>query len=177
MANEEQEKITCHGCWQYGDFCKECESGWCSWFTAQKSPGCAQDCDHYNHHGEPRKHRDENAEIFPKVKELYEFMRTGKSPGETSGLQPMNLTAKQAFDIIWLLQEQLHILPDSFERCDGCDDLFDSDCEGYRLDDQFELDGKTLPEKYWGNYCENCVPDVELILAREGEPMSETKII
>ena len=155
-------KKTCHQCWQYAQFCESCQLGHCYWFNRQKSPICAEECEAFNSRREGRKHRDENGEIFPLVEEFYDFLQ-GKSQPEGFHLthNKPKLTAEKAFTVIYIMQEYLHILPESFEKCKGCDGLFDSDCEGYLLDDQYKLNGKTLPKKYRGHWCENCAPEVD----------------
>ncbi len=154
-------KKTCHQCWQYVHFCEKCELGHCDWWTCKKSPCCAEGCKAFNSRDEMRKHRDEHREILPLIVEFYEFLQ-GKSMPEGFELRSKpKMSAKKAFSIIYILQEHLHIIPDSFEKCDGCDDLFDTDCEGFILDDQYELNGKTLPKRYWGHWCDGCVPNVE----------------
>ena len=50
------------------------------------------------------------------------------------------------------------------ERCDVCGELYDRYQEGFWLDDKYELNGKTLPKKYWGSYCDGCVPNVNFKL-------------
>jgi len=148
-------------CHQYNQFCEKCELGWCYWFSCRKSPLCADDCKAFNSFSEVRKHRDENAEIFPKVVEFYEFLQGISVPERFTLKHKPKLSAKKAFTIIYTLQEHLHILPDCFEKCEGCDMLFDSEREGLMLDDQYELNGKTLPKKYWGNWCDSCVPNID----------------
>lgn len=103
-----------------------------------------------------------NEKEFEKIEEFYNFLRDGKLPNgmKMPKSHIPKMSSKKAFTIIWYLQEHLQILPGSVEQCDGCLELFDSDKEGYYLDDQYELDGKTLPKKYWGHWCEGCVPNV-----------------
>ncbi len=59
----------------------------------------------------------------------------------------IKLTPKKAFSIIWYLQEHFSILPDTIERCDVCNNLFDSESQGHHS----ELTGKHY-------CCENCEP-------------------
>ena len=96
--------------------------------------------------------------------ELYEYLRgIGLPKGVRIGLP--KLSAKKAFEVIWFLQEVIHVLPDHIEQCRVCKELFDAESEGYILSEEFNIitrrDKKTLPEKYWGKYCDNCVPDIE----------------
>jgi hypothetical protein len=103
---------------------------------------------------------------FEKFEELYRFLRDGKLP---EGMQmPKShipkMSGKKAFTIIWYLQEHLGVLPDNVEQCQDCQDLFDSDKEGFYLDDQYSLKGKKLPKKYWGHWCDACAPNIDFIL-------------
>ncbi|KKN08142.1 hypothetical protein LCGC14_1059540 [marine sediment metagenome] len=95
-----------------------------------------------------------------KINILYEYLKGEGMPTGVSCLMP-KLKPKKAFSVIWFLQEILHCLPDNIEQCDDCKDLYDTDSEGHILDDQYDLDGKTLPKKYWGHWCDNCVPCVD----------------
>lgn len=157
----EDNKKLCKQCWQYDQFCEKCKLGWCYWFTCQKSPHCAEECEAFNPFSETRKQRDENAEIFPKIEEFYMFLQGISVPEGFSLSHKPKMSAKKAFTVIYILQEHLHILPDCFEKCDGCNNLFDADREGFILDDQYEVCGRTLAKKYWGHWCDNCVPDVD----------------
>lgn len=95
-----------------------------------------------------------------KIQEMMDYMTDGPVP-ESILCQPLGLSASQAFQIIWYLQEHLRIIPDHLEKCDGCDVIFDANLSGYYLDDDYELDGKTLPEEYHGHWCDSCVPAVD----------------
>jgi len=91
-----------------------------------------------------------------KVRQFYEYL--------TGEFKP-KLSQNKAFGLIYYLQETMHCLPDTIEKCDVCGDLFNTACEGFILDDQYELNGKELPKKYWGMYCDNCVPIVDFHVA------------
>jgi len=95
-----------------------------------------------------------------KIEELYNYLR-GISLPDGVGVKMPKLSDKMAFTVIWLLQEHFHILPDNIEKCRGCRELFDSDSEGYCLTDEYTLNGKPLPQKYRGQWCNACVPKVE----------------
>lgn len=101
---------------------------------------------------------------MPLLEEFYEFLQKKKVPGGFHLSHLPKLTAKQAFTVIYVMQEYLHILPDNFEQCQDCLRLYDSDSEGYCLGDQYDLGKKTLPKKYWGHYCDNCVPNIDFQL-------------
>ena len=85
------------------------------------------------------------------IDEFYQFLQ-GECP-ETihlkRGKQP-KLTKKQAFSIIWYLQEHFSVLPDNIEKCWCCGELFDSYSEGL----YWESKGR----HYCGD-CEYLVPD------------------
>ncbi len=68
------------------------------------------------------------------VNGLLEMLTGGALPeGMIMDSQP-RLSRKEAFGIIWFLQEHLGILPDNFEMCEVCEQLFDSHSEGYIID-------------------------------------------
>ncbi len=119
---------------------------------------CA-DCTRNEEHGKGPL-ADNYVSITDKFTELYDYLAGGKMPDGVKCFQP-KMSRKHAFSVIWFLQEITGCLPDHIERCQGCNDLFDTDSEGYQLDDQYDLNGKTLPKKYWGNWCNNCVPCVD----------------
>ena len=64
-----------------------------------------------------------------KVKELYKFLQ-GNVPAEICIKRPPRLSQRQAFDVIWYLQEHLRILPDRYERCTRCGNIYDSEESG-----------------------------------------------
>ena len=97
-----------------------------------------------------------------KIDILYRFLM-GDIPEGVICKAP-KLSPKKAFTVIWFLQEVICCLPDSIEQCDGCKNLFDSESEGYCLDDQYILNGRTLPKKYWGHWCDSCRPNVDFEL-------------
>ena len=78
------------------------------------------------------------------IKALYEFLQ-GK-PAEGVYIKPApKLSSRKAFGVIYFLQEYLGIIPDKFERCCSCGDLYDADFGG----------------TYYRNrhYCDGCRPD------------------
>lgn len=99
------------------------------------------------------------------IQELMKFLTNeGLPEGMVLAHRP-KLKTKTAFSVVWFLQEHLMVLPSKFDMCDSCNEIYDSYCEGYCLDNQYMLDGKVLPKKYWGHYCNSCVPDVDFELA------------
>lgn len=80
-----------------------------------------------------------------RVREFYDFLTNQQLPDGMCtgrGNQP-RLTGRQAFSVIWFLQEHLHIIPDHFDRCDDCGSLFDSDQGGWYSEER----GKQFCEK------------------------------
>lgn len=98
------------------------------------------------------------------IQELQEFLTGRKLPEGMEVPKMPKLDDKVAFMVIWFLQEHLHVLPEHYEMCQNCHTIYDSHREGYYLDDQYELRGKTLPKKYWGPYCEGCAPNIDFEL-------------
>lgn len=106
---------------------------------------------------------DEPIMTEEKVQELMDFLTGDSIPDKIvlSDSDRLKLSEKEAFRVIWLLQEHYGIIPDNFEKCDGCDIIFDTHNSGFYLDDDYELDGETLPKEYHGHWCDSCVPDVD----------------
>ena len=76
------------------------------------------------------------------VEELYQFLQ-GTCPEGIHVKHPPRLTKRKAFNVIWFLQEHLKVLPDNYEQCCSCEDLFDSWSEGGPYQDR--------------SYCDNCL--------------------
>jgi len=77
--------------------------------------------------------REENEKLKTEVsledtEKFYQFLQ-GVVPECLTLVAPPILTAEQAFSVIYYLQEIMHIIPDKYEKCRECGDLFDS-CEG-----------------------------------------------
>ena len=120
------------------------------------------DCQ-YNKESEAKEKQNRFAGMKGRLNVLYDYLQGQKLPDGVHCKMP-KLSPNMAFNVIWFLQEIMHCLPDNIEQCKSCKDLFDTDSEGYTLDDQYELNNKTLPKKYWGHWCNECVPDVEFEL-------------
>ena len=45
----------------------------------------------------------------------------------------LKLTEDQAFSIIYMLQEYFKIIPDIYEQCDHCGEIYDSESEGHYI--------------------------------------------
>ena len=131
-------------------------------------------CDCYHENSDTCWHcsRNENSEkgdltdnyvsICDKVNELFKYLTDEEIPeGVVVNSRP-KLSPNKAWSLIWFLQEVTRCLPDYIERCDVCGQLYDSEQEGFQLDNQYELKGKTLPKRYWGSYCSgSCAPNVD----------------
>lgn len=90
----------------------------------------------------------EKLDPLTQTEELFEFLQ-GKLPeGYTVPRREMpKLTADQAWTVIWYLGNLYWQVPDHIERCDVCEDLFDSNSSGTCLDY-----GKA---PY--HFCDNCI--------------------
>lgn len=114
-----------------------------------------------------------NMLTFEQTKDLYDFLR-GKSRITHNGIKKVSaeyhapliksitlkdygidtieshlpkLTDEQAFLVLYILQEIYHMIPDTFEICNACKELYDSDIEGTIVDDYY--------------YCDDCARLVE----------------
>lgn len=97
---------------------------------------------------------------FEKINEFYLWLQGKGCPEGFSFEEKMSLTDKQAFGVIYYLQECLELMPDNIERCIACGDLFDFYEEGTSIDNESETkDGKPFPESMYGLYCDTCRPD------------------
>jgi len=76
------------------------------------------------------------------IEQFYKFLQ-GELPEKLHMKRPPHLSGKMAFRVIYYLQEILEVLPDNFERCKTCGDIFDTDYEG---------NSETL-------HCDNCRRD------------------
>lgn len=84
------------------------------------------------------------------VEELYEFLQGTPPKSIIMGKQTQPvLTKEQAFAVVWFLQEHMHLLPDSYQQCSVCEDLFDSREEGFYVEEG--------PYAH-NHYCEGCAP-------------------
>lgn len=134
----------------------------CYWQTvgAYKRSNSCYNCER-NRKAEEKK-KDNFIDILGKVNELYEYLTDqGLPEGVTCEMPKLSGTA--AFSVLWFLQEITCCLPDHIEQCQECEQLYDSDCEGYYLDDQYchRVNGRTIAKKYWGHYCDYCVPNID----------------
>lgn len=84
---------------------------------------------------------------FDETSDLYRWLQGEKMEGYKIKSQP-SLNKEQAFSIIYMLQEGFGFIPDTFEKCDVCGKLYDSDMEGEIIPD--ENTHKTI------QCCEDC---------------------
>lgn len=62
----------------------------------------------------------------------------GQNPHEGMVIKNGNrpkMSAEKAFHIIWYLQEQLRIIPDNFEMCNSCKNIYDTHREGHHCEE------------------------------------------
>jgi len=64
------------------------------------------------------------------VRELYEMLQGQALPEGWHMAEQPQLTPGAAFAVIWFLQERLRVIPDHYERCKNCDEVFDTDYGG-----------------------------------------------
>lgn len=71
------------------------------------------------------------------LEQVEEFMQMLTGGDLSDGMrmpdQPQ-LTDRQAFSVVYYLQERLHLVPDNFEQCEFCKGIFDVDCSGHYID-------------------------------------------
>ena len=83
---------------------------------------------------------------------FYKFLQ-GECPEKFEIKEMPNLTQDQAFAVIYYLQEGLNILlPEAYEKCRICGDLFDSDNEGCSA---------MLCDAHYTSMCPHCGDGVE----------------
>ena len=80
-----------------------------------------------------------------RVQEFFDLLTQGKPPKGVEIPRWRNLSRRQAFSVIWFLQERMNLLPDRFEWCKKCGGLFDASEGGHT--------------GVAGRWCEGCLPD------------------
>lgn len=100
-----------------------------------------------------------------KVQEFYNWLQGESCPGDIEFTHSPKLTPEEAFSVVYYLQEELGVLPDKYEMCRECKDIYDSENEGASINEEStvvndgeESDGN-FPEEVYGLYCDNCRPD------------------
>lgn len=77
---------------------------------------------------------DKNNVTLEQVEELMNMLTgEGLPEGMVMAEQP-DLSCAQAFSVVWFLQEHLTVLPDHFEMCSVCSELFDTRHGGFTVD-------------------------------------------
>lgn len=66
------------------------------------------------------------------LQEFFRFLMKNEQPDEWCMTPHPEMDERQAFGIIYFLQERLHIIPDNFELCADCLELFDDHHGGTR---------------------------------------------
>lgn len=99
------------------------------------------------------------------IADFYEWLQGKNCPKGFNFKRKLNLSEEEAFSIIYYLQECLGVLPDNYERCRECGDIYDSCEEGVCISEITLIDGEdgeveaNFPEEMHGMYCNNCRPD------------------
>jgi hypothetical protein len=99
----------------------------------------------------------EDLETAGYVDEFYMFLMGKDMVGGSLNEFVVKLDSDQAYGIIYFMQEQLRIVPDHFERCDFCKELFDSEDQGetskalvgHYLTKYGESSGVEIPPSIW----------------------------
>lgn len=69
-----------------------------------------------------------------KTKELYDFLKGETPEGFTLKTGQPQLSEDVAFTIIYVLQEKFNLIPDIYEMCAECKELYDSENDGHHFD-------------------------------------------
>lgn len=116
---------------------------------------------------EERMQKEEERHVtLEETDEFYDWLQGKSQPDGFIFRAAPELTPEQAFSIIYYLQEKLFLIPDTYERCDNCGCLYDSDEEGTSIDEYSTIiteEGEEVlanfPKEMYGLYCDNCRPD------------------
>ena len=73
------------------------------------------------------------------IQGFFDALTTGEPPGGFKLPDLPKLLKKQAFTVVYLLQARLGIVPDHYEMCGICNELFDSEQSGHILDGDTEM--------------------------------------
>jgi len=76
------------------------------------------------------------------IEQFMEMLTGGRLPNGMGMPHQPRLEARQAFSIVWYLQNHLRILPDHFEQCDVCERVFDCHHGGG------SIDGTDVPDEW-----------------------------
>jgi hypothetical protein len=99
-----------------------------------------------NYRAEREKEQERRDKEIAAVKTFFEFLR-GNIPEGISVARIKKMNAKQAFSVIWFLQEVCHLLPDQYEMCRDCELVYNAHREGRYI----ETTGRC--------YCGDCGPE------------------
>ncbi len=84
--------------------------------------------------------KQQEQDELEKIEELMDMLTGDQLPeGMNIKCQP-RLSRRQAFSVVWFLQEHMNILPDNVEMCNICEELFDALSEGFIIDGTDGLD-------------------------------------
>jgi hypothetical protein len=81
---------------------------------------------------------EENKVTLEQVDKLYSFLQ-GELP-EGCYCNPPKMSSRKAFTIIWFIQEFLRVIPETYERCTRCGNLFDTYNSGGNIRDRYYCD-------------------------------------
>jgi hypothetical protein len=76
---------------------------------------------------------------FKQVEKFYKYLQ-GEIPEGFVGVKSPKLSSRMAFHVIYVLQEELRVIPDTIERCTRCGDLYDTWKGGDYIGDGFFCD-------------------------------------
>lgn len=105
----------------------------------------------------PFRDRPTEGDMLERTQELFSFLQGEDAPeGWTDA--SLKLSAQKAWSVIYYLQEWFGIIPDHFERCDNCGDLFDTEYEGAYIDEE-SYRGYGMKKRDIGkHFCDGCCP-------------------
>lgn len=100
-----------------------------------------------------------------RVQDFYSWLQGKRCPDGMEFTHLLRLTPEEAFCVIYYLQEELEILPDNYEMCRECKNIYDSYDEGTYINEDSTVfeDGEEIagdfPKEKYGSYCDGCRPD------------------
>lgn len=85
------------------------------------------------------------------IQELHDFLTgEGLPKGVTiSKRHQPKLSPEKAMTVIWFLQEHLRIIPDIYEMCDVCKNIYDSEEQGLSFQKGGHVCDNCTTEKHW----------------------------
>jgi len=94
--------------------------------------------------------REIEEEELTRINKLYEYLQ-GKLPKGVTCYAP-KLSREQAISIIWFLQEITGCLPQKYEQCSVCEEIYNSESEGHYSE---------LTKEHYCEYCLHAAPFTE----------------